>query len=120
MKIAIPKERRAFETRVAASPDTVKKFVGLGCEVLVEKDAGLAASFTDEAFVAAGASIAKTPGALYKDADVVLKVQRPMTAEDGTDEIAQMKKGTAVFAMLSALTGKEYVGKLAEAGIDAF
>ncbi|WP_337997204.1 Re/Si-specific NAD(P)(+) transhydrogenase subunit alpha [Oleispirillum naphthae] len=120
MKIAIPKERRAFETRVAASPDTVKKFVGLGCEVLVEKDAGLAASFTDEAFVAAGASIAKTPAALYKDADVVLKVQRPMAAEDGADEIAQIKKGTAVFSMLQALTSKDYVGKLAEAGIDAF
>jgi NAD(P) transhydrogenase subunit alpha len=67
MKIAIPKERRAFETRVAASPDTVKKFVGLGCEGVVEKEAGLASSFTDEAFVAAGATIAKTPAALYKE-----------------------------------------------------
>jgi len=120
MKIAIPKERRAFETRVAASPDTVKKFVGLGCEVQIEKGAGLAASFTDEAYAAAGASIAKTAAALYADADVVLKVQRPMTAEDGTDEIAQLKTGTVVFSMLQALTSKEYVEKLAAAGVDAF
>lgn len=120
MKIAIPKERRAFETRVAASPDTVKKFVGLGCEVVVEKEAGLASSFTDEAFVAAGATIAKTPAALYKDADLVFKVQRPMTAEDGTDEIAQMKKGTVLFSIIQALTSKAYVEKLAAAGIDAF
>jgi NAD(P) transhydrogenase subunit alpha len=120
MKIAIPKERREFETRVAASPDTVKKFVGLGCEVAVEKDAGLASSFTNEAYVAAGATIAKTPAALYKDADLVFKVQRPMTAEEGTDEIAQMKKGVVLFAIIQALTSKPYVEKLAAAGIDAF
>ncbi len=120
MKIAIPKERRDFETRVAASPDTVKKFVGLGCEVVIEKDAGLASSFTDEAYVAAGATIAKTPAALYKDADLVFKVQRPMSAEDGTDEIAQMKKGTVLFSIIQALTSKPYVEKLAAAGVDAF
>ena len=120
MKIAVPKERRAFETRVAASPDTVKKFIGLGCEVLVEKDAGLAASFTDEAFVAAGATIVKTLAALYKDADLVLKVQRPMTADEGSDEIAQIKKGTVLFSVLQALTSKAYVEQLAAAGVDAF
>ncbi len=120
MKIAVPKERRAFETRVAASPDTVKKFIGLGCEVLVEKDAGLAASFTDEAFVAAGATIVKTPAVLYKDADLVLKVQRPMTADEGSDEIAQIKKGTVLFSVLQALTSKAYVEQLAAAGVDAF
>lgn len=120
MKIAIPKERRAHETRVAASPDTVKKFVGLGLAVQVEKDAGLAASFTDEAYVAAGATIAKTAAAVYKDADVVLKVARPMTAEEGTDEIALMKKGAVLFSVLSALTSKDYCEKLAAQGVDAF
>ncbi len=120
MKIAIPKERRAHETRVAASPDTVKKFVGLGCTVQVEKDAGLAASFTDDAYVAAGATIAKTAAAVYKDADVVLKVQRPMTADEGTDEIAMLKSGATLFSVLQALTSKDYCEKLAAAGVDAF
>ena len=120
MKIAIPKERRAHETRVAASPDTVKKFVGLGCSVQVEKDAGLAASFTDDAYIAAGATIAKTAAAVYKDADLVLKVQRPMTADEGTDEIAQLKSGATLFSVLQALTSKDYCEKLAAAGVDAF
>lgn len=120
MKIAIPKERRAHETRVAASPDTVKKFVGLGCAVQVEKDAGLAASFTDDAYVAAGATIAKNAAAVYKDADVVLKVQRPMTADEGTDEIALIKSGATLFSVLQALTSKDYCDKLAAAGVDAF
>jgi H+-translocating NAD(P) transhydrogenase subunit alpha len=120
MKIAIPKERRAHETRVAASPDTVKKFVGLGCTVQVEKDAGLAASFTDDAYVAAGATIAKNAAAVYKDADVVLKVQRPMTADEGTDEIALIKSGATLFSVLQALTSKDYCEKLAAAGVDAF
>jgi len=120
MKIAIPKERREFETRVAASPDTVKKFVGAGCEVMIEKDAGMCASFTDEAFIAAGATIIDTPEALLKDADVVLKTQRPMTADEGTDEIGMMKKGATLFTVLQALTSKPYVEQLAAAGINAF
>ena len=120
MKIAIPKERRADETRVAASPDTVKKYVALGCEVVVEKDAGAGASYTDAAYAAAGAVIAKTEAAALKDADVVLKVERPMTAEDGTDEIALLKKGASVFAMMQALTSRPYVEKLAAAGVDAY
>ena len=49
MKIAILRERRAQETRVAASPDTVKKLIGLGCEVAVEKGAGAEAAYTDAA-----------------------------------------------------------------------
>ncbi len=58
MKIAIPKERRPGESRVAASPDVVKKLVALGFDVTVEKGAGSGASFTDAAFKEAGATIA--------------------------------------------------------------
>src|SRR3546814_12433081 len=58
MKIAILKERRAHETRVAGSPDTVKRFVDMGVEVAVEKGAGDGASIPDQAFQAAGAVIA--------------------------------------------------------------
>ena len=58
MKVAIIKERRAFECRVAASPDTIKRMVGMGLEVVAETGAGEGAQFTDAAFVTAGASIA--------------------------------------------------------------
>ena len=58
MKVAIVKERRAFERRVAGSPDTVKRMVERGLEIAVESGAGAEASFTDDAFAAAGASIA--------------------------------------------------------------
>ena len=58
MKVAVVKERRAHERRVAASPDTVKRMVGMGLEVVVESGAGDGASFSDAAFAAAGAAIA--------------------------------------------------------------
>ena len=73
MKIAIPRERRPHETRVAASPETVKKLVALGCEVSVEKGAGLGAAFTDAAYDKAGAKVAGTYKTTVGDADVVLK-----------------------------------------------
>ena len=78
MKVAIVKERRAFERRVAASPDTVKQMVGLGLEVAVETGAGAGAFFADAAYQAAGATIAADAAAALADADIVLKVQRPL------------------------------------------
>ena len=94
MKIAIPKERRAGEARVAASPDTIKKFIGLGFEVAVETGAGAGASIPDAAFAEAGAKIAPVAASALRDADIVLKVQRPLTAaEGGADEIAGLKRG---------------------------
>ncbi len=74
MKIAIPKERRAGETRVAASPEVVRKLIDLGFQVTVEKDAGHGASFTDAAFKDAGATIAKDVASATKSADIVLKI----------------------------------------------
>ena len=115
MKIAIPKERREHERRVAASPDTVKKFVGLGFDVVVEKGAGEGASFTDDMFTAAGATIATTAKAALSAGDVVLKITAPTK-----DEIGQMKKGAVLCAQLKALTDRDTVDALAKAGIDAF
>ncbi|MEO5374712.1 MAG: Re/Si-specific NAD(P)(+) transhydrogenase subunit alpha [Alphaproteobacteria bacterium] len=120
MQIAIPKERRAFELRVAASPDTVKRFTGLGVDVVVETGAGDASSLTDESFRAAGATIAPDAAAALKDADIVLKVQRPLTAAEGSDEIALMKRGAVLIAGLSALMNREDVQRYAEAGLTAF
>ncbi|GAB6053527.1 Re/Si-specific NAD(P)(+) transhydrogenase subunit alpha [Magnetospira thiophila] len=119
MKIAIPKERRAGEKRVAASPDTIKKLVALGFDVAVEKGAGAGASFTDDAFKAAGASIAAKADTLLKGADVVLKVQGPMVGGKD-DELSAYEKGTVVIARMDALTNAETMKAYAEAGLTAF
>ncbi len=115
MKIAIPKERRDNEPRVAASPDVVKKLTGLGFQVVVEKGAGAGASFTDKAFENAGATIAANKEAALKTADVVFKVQAPLP-----EEIALMKKGAMLIASLGALTSPKDVEAYAKAGIAAF
>lgn len=120
MKIAIPKERRDKEARVAATPETVKKLIGLGYEVVVEKNAGLSAAIVDDEYKTAGAEIAQDEETALKDADIVLKVQRPMTADEGTDEVGMMKEGAALFCQLQALTEKAVVDALAQRKITAF
>lgn len=119
MKIAIPRERREHEKRVAASPDTVKKFVGLGAEVIIETGAGTASSFSDAEYEAAGAKIAADEAAALKDADIVLKIQRPLTKAEGEDEIALMKKGAILIGHLAALQNKDLAADYAKAGITA-
>ncbi|MCR9221182.1 MAG: Re/Si-specific NAD(P)(+) transhydrogenase subunit alpha [Alphaproteobacteria bacterium] len=115
MKIAILKERRAHEKRVAASPDSVKKFTDLGCEVVVESGAGDAAALHDAAFKEAGATIAKDAAAALKGADVALKVQRPMD-----DELSLFAKGQTLICQANALIETDLVGKLAERGVRLF
>jgi H+-translocating NAD(P) transhydrogenase subunit alpha len=121
MKIAIPKERRAHERRVAVSPDTVKKYVSLGFDVIVETGAGEGSSVPDEEFAAAGATIAGDEAAALGDADIVLKIQRPIGAgEDGPDEIALMKKGAILIGQLGALQHRDQIAAYEAAGITAF
>jgi NAD(P) transhydrogenase subunit alpha len=115
MIVAIPKERRADETRVAATPETVRKLKGLGLDVEVEAGAGQAAHFSDADYLAAGAIIARDSPTLLRNADIVLKVRGP-----SDDEIAQMKRGAILVALLSPAAERETVGKLAQAGINAF
>ncbi|CAA7615276.1 NAD(P) transhydrogenase subunit alpha part 1 [Magnetospirillum sp. LM-5] len=114
MQIAIPKERRAGEARVAASPDTVKKFVQMGFDVLVETGAGAGASIADQVYIDAGATIAPDAKTALAG-DVVLKVARPTD-----DEIASMKEGAVLISALAALTNKEMVEKLAARKVTAF
>ncbi len=120
MKIAIVKERREGERRVAATPETAKRFAGLGLEVVVEQAAGSAASFPDEAYRQAGAAIAESAAAALKDADIVLKVQRPQSAAEGNDELSLMKRGALLIAMLSPYGARERIEAYAAAGISAF
>jgi H+-translocating NAD(P) transhydrogenase subunit alpha len=119
MKIAIPKERRAGESRVAGSADTVKKYKALGFDVVVETGAGAGAAITDEAFAQAGAEIAPDAASALRDADIVLKVQRPMSAAEGTDELALIKRGALLVGILNPHASKDMVPAYAERGIDA-
>ena len=112
MKIGIPKETRDGETRVAATPESVKKLIAAKHQVVVESGAGMASSVTDEAYAAAGASIASAADAL--GAPVVLKVRAPRA-----DELAQMKSGTALIGMLDRFDS-DNIARMAEAGLTAF
>jgi len=121
MKIGIPKERRPLERRVAVSPDTVKRFSGQEVEVLVEKDAGAAAFVADDAYAKAGARIVDDPGALWGEAEAVLKVQRPLAKGDGDlDEMGLLRKDLVLIGMLEPHQHKEQVEAYAKAGISAF
>ena len=82
MKLAVLKERRAGETRVAATPETVKKLKGLGLDVTVETGAGEKAQVFDKDYTAAGATIAPDVASALRDADIVLKVRGPEADED--------------------------------------
>ncbi|MEI9997021.1 MAG: Re/Si-specific NAD(P)(+) transhydrogenase subunit alpha [Rhizomicrobium sp.] len=115
MKLAILKERQGGETRVAASPDTVKKFKGLGLDVAVETGAGAGARISDADYETAGAGIAPDAGAALAGADIVLGVRAP---EAGA--IAQMKAGAVLAALLAPYTDKDTPVKLAAQGVDAF
>ena len=120
MIVAIPKERRPGETRVAASPDTVKKLIDLGLDVVVEKGAGQAAAMTDEAYKAAGATIAKDTKTALEKADIVLKVQRPTGSDDKTDEVALLKEGAVLLCILNAYNDKPLLDQLAARKVATF
>ena len=115
MKLAIPKERREHERRVAATPDTVKKLISLGFDVHMETSAGLMSSIPDSEYVAAGATIATDAAATYDDADVIFKVQSPLP-----DELALIKSGAILAAVLSPFADRALVDAYATGNITAF
>jgi len=121
MKLAIIKERRAHERRVAASPDTVKHMVGMGLQPIVEKGAGAEAYIPDDAYSAAGATIVGDAAAALSDADIVLKVARPLLGgADGVDELGLMKRGAVLIGLLQPLRYPADTKAYAEARIAAF
>jgi NAD(P) transhydrogenase subunit alpha len=115
MRLAIPKEVREGETRVAATPESVKKFKGLGLEIVVQAGAGQGAHIADADYTAAGALIAPDLAATLRDADIVLKVRGPEPSE-----IAQLKKGAVLAALLSPHSEQAAIQALAEAQVTAF
>lgn len=115
IQIAVLKETLPHEKRVAVTPDTVKKLIGLGCSVRIETGAGENASVSDKAFTEAGASIAKSPAETLKNADILLKVQGPSESE-----LKSIPAKTLVIGLMSALGNPDRVQKLAAKGITAF
>ena len=121
MKVAIIKERRAPERRVAASPDTVKHMVGMKLEPVVESGAGAEACFLDAAYSAAGATIVADAATALSEADIVLKVQRPLLGgADGIDELRPMRRGAALIGLLQPLRRPAEIEAYGAAGIAAF
>jgi NAD(P) transhydrogenase subunit alpha len=121
LTIGVPRETAAGERRVALVPDTAKRLVGAGVVVLVEAGAGVPASFEDEEYQKAGAEIVPSAADVFRRADVVVKVQRPQVdAASGRDEVAGLREGSALVALLSPLTDPELAGRLAEKRVDGY
>jgi len=112
-KIAVLKETASGEGRVAATPETVRKFVALGATVAVEAEAGAGASVSDDAYRAAGADVGARAAALA-DADIVLGVQGPEAAS-----LAGAKPGVWLVAALDPFGGRARIDGYAAAGIEA-
>jgi len=112
MRIGVPLEIKAGETRVAATPETVKKLIGQGHQVLIQKDAGLQASQPDSAYVAVGASIGSAADAFASE--LVLKVRAPEA-----NELSQIKSGSVLIGMLDPFDNNNITAMAAQ-GITAF
>ncbi|MFN5458021.1 Re/Si-specific NAD(P)(+) transhydrogenase subunit alpha [Bradyrhizobium sp.] len=112
MKIAVAKEIDPLEPRVAASPDTVKKFKALGAEVVIEPGAGIKSGVPDAEFTAAGATVSADA---LKDADIIIKVKRPEASE-----LANYRRGALVFAIMDPYGNDAALKAMADAGIASF
>ena len=113
--LAVTKERRAGETRVAVTPDAAKKLIALGFDVVVEAGDGRGASMPDADYAAAGAKVVATPAEALSAADLVLKVRAP-----AAEEIAVLKPGAIVVGLLNPFQDREAVEDLAEQGATVF
>ncbi len=115
MKIAVPAEADQVETRVAATPETVKKFIALGAEVFVQSGAGAGSRIPDAEYAAAGATLVPTAADAIRDADIVLAVRRA----DGA-ALKPAKPGALVVATMDPYGNEAALQALADAGVSAF
>src|SRR5712671_5376447 len=120
MLIGVPREIASGERRVAIVPEVVPLLTRAGHRVVVERDAGQRAGFTDEAYKAVGANVAETPEQIYSAAQMILKVQRPARAESsGEAELDMLVKGTVLIGLLQPSGDRGLIKKLAERQIIA-
>jgi len=120
MRIAVPKETRRGETRMALAPDSCKKLIQAGYAVSIESGAGDAAYYTDASFREAGAVVAADAQEMIGAAEIVLKVNAPSADAGGRDEIPWMRPGTILLGSLMPLRNPEIVRALATRKITAF
>jgi len=120
MKIAVLKESRSGESRVALAPESCKKLVQAGYAVSIESGAGGAAYYTDDAYREAGATVETDPAAMAGSAEIVLKVNAPAVDAAGRDEVRWMRPGTIVVGSLMPLRNLDAVRALADRRITAF
>lgn len=120
MKVGVPREVVPGERRVALVPETIKKLLDLGFQVVVEKAAGAAAGFSDADYTEAGAAIVDTRAEAF-GADIVVKVASPgLGGSEGVDEVAAFKIGGALISFLTPLTSPELIKRLAAAQVTSF
>ena len=124
MQVGVIKEQRTGELRVAITPETVKKFVGMGLSVVIETKAGLTAAITDQSYKEAGANIVKTPVDALKNADIVLKVRKPIqsdgSGQNTEDEVKIMKAGAVLICLMEPYSSQELIKILAKQNITTF
>jgi H+-translocating NAD(P) transhydrogenase subunit alpha len=120
MKVGVPRESMPGERRVALVPETVKKLVDSGIEVVVERGAGTLAGFADAEYSGAGATVADTAAAVYAS-DIVVKVAPPQVGGEGAaGETTQLRPGSALISYLYPLTSPALVRALAEGNVTGF
>lgn len=120
MRIAIPKEIVDGERRVAAVPETIKKFIKAGFEVAVEAGAGAASSIPDAEFVSAGATVVDNAATMLGNADFVLKVQHPVNHPPGKHEAEMLKRGAFLLTSIYPTRNVDAVRRLAAQGVTTF
>ena len=124
MQIGIIKERRLDEKRVAATPDTVKKFIAMGLKVSIEKGAGITAAITDHEYEEAGANILDDAQRVLENADIVLKVNKPIGPKDKDgsklDEVKLLKSGSILVSLMEPYKDRDLIGLIAKQNITCF
>lgn len=114
MKIFVPKETEAIETRVALDPVSAKKLIGLGAEIVIESGAGVKADHADSTYTEAGATITTDRAGLLAEADIVLRVRKP-----SVEEIAKQKKGAIHVSFLDPFNESALIKAFADQGVTA-
>ncbi|MGK7891293.1 MAG: Re/Si-specific NAD(P)(+) transhydrogenase subunit alpha [Leptolyngbyaceae cyanobacterium] len=120
MKIAVAKETDSGECRVALTPDVVARLVKQGLDIVVEAGAGEQSFFSDQEYEAAGAAVVSETAAAWGDANMILKVQPPITTDNGASELDLLKPDQVFISFLNPLAEPERVQAIAQKNVTAF
>ena len=124
MQIGIIKERRLDEMRVAATPDTIRKFIAMGLQVNIEKGAGITASITDQEYEEAGANLLENAPKVLENADIVLKVGKPIGPKDEDaskpDEVKLLKSGSILVSLMEPYKDRDLIDLIAKQNVTCF